>query len=261
MNAMIHKRRLAPLVLLASLLALALLCFTTMRASATSKITINDASNVLNVGQVQDDAKQFPDPLLIYTTRSFTGDQNGLNQLTHNYITDQNQVVIGIDTAQRHLSIESGSNVKLSDSQASDAVSAFRSNINGNDYTDATNATIDSLQASITGKSPNGITPFGILMAISLGVIVIIVGFLILRNRRSNRGGTPPDGGGRPHRIWNNGYYGGTYYPGSYNNGGNAGINSGNYGGGAGGSFGGGSFGGGAGGGFGGGGGGAGGSF
>ncbi len=262
MNAIAHKRRLAPLLLLAPLLALALLCFTTMRVSAASKITINDASNVLNVGQVQDDAKQFPDPLLIYTTKSFAGDQNALNNQTHAYITDQSEVVIGIDTAQRHLSIQSGKNSKLTDSQVSDAISAFRSNINGSDYTSATNAAIDSLQGSITGKSPNGITPFGVLMAGSLGVIVIVLGVLIFRKWRANRSsGNPPDGsggGGRPRRIWNNGYYGGTYYPGSQT------YNGGNHSGTSGGSFGGGSFGGGGGGGSfggGGGGGGGGGSF
>ena len=251
MNAIIHKQRLAPLVVLAPLLALALLCFTTMRVSAASKVTINDASNVLNVQQVQDDAKQFPDPLLIYTTRSFTGDQNALNSQTSAYITDQSEVVIGIDTMQRHLSIQSGKNSKLTDSQVSDAISAFRSNINGSDYTSATTAAIDSLQSSITGKSPNGITPFGVLMAGSLGVIVIVLGVLIFRKWRADRSsdGNPPGGGGggHPRRIWNNGYYGGTYYPGSqiYNGGNNAGTNSGNYGGGAGSGFGGGSFGGG----------------
>lgn len=240
------KQRFAFILLLAPFLVLTLLCVTTMRTYAAGKITINDASNVLNLQQVQDDAKQFPDPLLIYTTKNFTGDQNALNNQTHAYITDQSEVVIGIDTVQRHLSIQSGKNSKLTDSQVNDAVNAFRSNINGSDYTTATTSTIDSLQSSITGKSPNGITPFGVLMAGSLSVIVVVVGILIFRKWRADRsnGGNPPGGGGggRQRKIWNNGYYGGTYYPGpqTYNGGNNVGANGGNYGGGAGGGFGGG---------------------
>jgi hypothetical protein len=258
------KQRIAFLTLLAPFLVLTLLSVTTMRTYAVGKVTINDASNVLNVQQVQDDAKQFPDPLLIYTTRSFTGDQNALNGQTRGYVNDPGEVVIGIDTVQRHLSIESGESVKLSDSQVNDAIDAFRSDINGSDYTSATNAAIDSLQSSITGKSPNGITPWGVLMAGVLAVIVIVLGVLIFRRWRANRNnsGTPPGGGGgRRRSIWNNGYYGGTYYPGQqiYNGGNHTGTNSGNYGGGAGGTFGGGGFGGGGGGSFGGGGGGGGG--
>ncbi len=261
------KRRIASLILLAPFIVLTLLSVTTMQTYAASKVTINDASNVLNVQQVQDEAKQFPDPLLIYTTKNFTGDQNALNSQTSAYVNDAGEVVIGIDTVQRHLSIESGKSSKLSDSQVNDAIDAFRSNINGSDYTTATNAAIDSLQSSITGKSPNGITPWGVLMAGVLSVIVIALGIIIFRGWRANRNnsGTPPGGGGggRRRSIWNNGYYGGTYYPGQqiYNGGNHTGTNSGNYGGGAGGTFGGGGFGGGGGGSFGGGGGGGGGSF
>jgi hypothetical protein len=128
----------------------ALFLLTTVNVQA-STVTINDQAGVLDSGRVQADAAQLPDPMLIYTTETFTGDQDALNQSTREQLPNQDSIAIGIDTVHRHLSIEAGTNVQLSDSQASDAVSAFRSNYdNGGDYTSATLAAIDSMQNALS---------------------------------------------------------------------------------------------------------------
>lgn len=87
--------------------------------------------------------------MLIYTTKTFSGDQDALNQATRKRLPDQNSIAIGIDTAQRHLSIQSGTEVPLSDSQASDAVDAFRASFSNEGYTGATIAAIDSLSNTL----------------------------------------------------------------------------------------------------------------
>lgn len=220
------------------------LCLTPTNVLANT-VTIHDQSHVLNAAQVQDTAAKTTVPLFIYTTNTFHGDQNTLDQDARAHLPSQHAIAIGIDTVQRHLSIQSGDSVHLSDSQASDAVTAFQNNFNNGDYTGATIAAITSIQGALTGDS-GSMTSAGVIVAILLGIIaipVIIIIFVALsRNRRR-----PPMGGG-----WRGGrgYYPGTYYPGTYGSSVPPATSSGGFGGGAGGSFGGGSTGGGAGGSF-----------
>ncbi len=229
-------------------------------------VTINDQSGVLNASKVRSDAAHLPVSVLIYTTSTFTGDQAALDNDARSHLSSTNTVDIAIDTVQRHLSIESGSQVKLSDGQASNAVDAFKSNFNNGDYTGATIAAIDSLHDALTtGSSSGGITTVGAIVASVLAIVLLVILVLVILGfARSRRRGGPPMGGGRRwgNQEWNRGYY---PYPVYNNNSGTSNTgSSGSYGGGAGGSFGGGGFGGGAGGSFGGGGstgGGAGGSF
>src|SRR5438034_67452 len=134
---------------LALLTVCALLLLTTVTVQANT-VTINDQAGVLDAGQVQVEAAKLPVPLLIYTTDTFTGDQDALDQSTREQLPNQDSIAIGIDTVHRNLSIEAGTNVQLSDSQASDAVSAFQSDYdNGGDYTSATIAAIDSVQYAL----------------------------------------------------------------------------------------------------------------
>ena len=218
-----------------------------------STVTINDQAGVLDAGRVQADAAQLPDPMLIYTTKTFTGDQDALNQSTREQLPNQNAIAIGIDTIHRHLSIQAGTKVQLSDSQASTALSAFQSNYNGGDYTGATIAAIDSLRNTLSGGSG-----FNVLWQV-LGVLAIILGIWVVfwvvnANKLRRRFGN--DGPSRSlvywltiARPWNTTYtssHGEIYHTGT-SPGGNS---SGNYGGGAGGGYGGGSSGGGAGGSF-----------
>ena len=246
-------------------LLLLLFVVSTERVYANT-VTINDQSGVLDSNKVRSDAAQLPVSVLIYTTRTFTGDQTALDNDARSHLSGTNMVDIAIDTVQRHLSIQSGSQVKLSDGQASNAVDAFKNNFNNGDYTGATIAAVDSIHDALTGgTSSGGMTPIGTIVASILGVafllIVVLAIVVAIRNRR--RGGPPRNGGRRwGNQEWNNGNRGYYPYP-VYTNGANNPGSSGSYGG-AGSSFGGGGFGGGAGGSFGGGGstgGGAGGSF
>ena len=157
---------------LALLTVCALLLLTTVNVLA-STVTINDQAGVLDAGRVQADAAKLPDPMLIYTTKTFTGDQDALNQSTREQLPDQDSIAIGIDTVHRHLSIQAGTNVQLSDSQASDAVSAFQSNYdNGGDYTSATIAAIDSIQNT---HNSNGFPVIIVFFLIPIFIIVVAV--------------------------------------------------------------------------------------
>jgi hypothetical protein len=205
------------LICLALLTVCALLLLTTVNVLA-STVTINDQAEVLDAGSVQAEAQKLPVPMLIYTTATFTGNQDALNTYTREQLPDQNSIAIGIDTVYKHFSIEAGTNVSLSNSQASDALSAFVSNYeNGGDYTSATIAGIDSVQNALT--SGGGFDPselvffilFALVMAFSLVVWIV---------RGSRGGGSGNYGGG--------GYYGG---------GGGGSSGGGSSGGGAGGSF------------------------
>lgn len=223
-----------------------LFLLTTLNVQANT-VTIKDQAGVLNPGRVQAEAAKLPVPILIYTTKTFNGDQDALNQYTREQLSNQNAIAIGIDTIHRHLSIESGTKVPLSDSQANDALSAFQNNYNGGDYTGATLAAIDSLQNSLSGSrsSGGGITPLGVAVAILLGLVLVVFVVIVILRRKTGGSDGPPRGSGKRkigllHTPYP--YYGGIH-PTSTPPGGN-------YGGGAGGSFGGGSSGGGAGGNF-----------
>ena len=249
----------------ALLITFSLLCMlfvvSTGHAYANS-VTINDQSGVLNASKVRSDAAQLPVSVLIYTTRTFTGDQAALDTDARNHLSSTNTIDIAIDTVQRHLSIQSGSQVKLSDGQASNAVDAFKNSFNNGDYTGATIAAVDSIHDALTtGSSSGGMTQVGTIVASILGGIFLIILVLFIRGVvRNRRRGGPPRGGGRRwgNREWNNGNRG--YYPypvytnnpGANTTGAGSNFGGGGFGGGAGGSFGGGG---------GGGGGGAGGSF
>jgi len=188
-----------------------------MQAFASS-VTIDDQARVLDASKVQAEAAKLSYATLIYTTNTFSGDQDALNQATRSRLPDQNSIVIGIDVAQRHLSIQSGTSVKVSDSQASDAVDAFRSSFHSGDYTGAIIAAIDSLKS---GGSNLGTTIFVIVAVIVIGFVILI--FVAVRTTRGNNWRGPRGGGGR---------FGGIYYGGAGGSFGGGGT-----GGGAGGSF------------------------
>ena len=227
----------------------ALLLLTTGNVLA-STVNINDQAGVLDAGSVQAEAAKLSVPILIYTTETFTGDQSALDQSTREQLPDQDSIAIGIDTVHRNLSIEAGTNVQLSDSQASDAVSAFVSNYHtGGTYTSATIAALDSVQNALSGGSGfNVLWQFLGFIAIILGIAVVawVYNAICLRGRFGN------DGPSRPLVYWltiaRPWYWYATY---TSSNGEIYRTNtpsSGNHGGGAGGGFGGGGFGGGGGG-------------
>lgn len=221
---------------------------TTLNVQANT-VTIKDQAGVLNAGRVETEAAKLSVPILIYTTKTFNEDQDALNQYTRQQLPNQNAIAIGIDTVHRHLSIESGTKVQLSDSQANDALSAFQNNFNGGDYTGATVAAIDSLQNALSGggSSGGGITPLGAAVAILLCLVLVVFVVIVIIQRKTGGSNRPPRGGGKRKMgpLYTPYPYYGANHPTSAPP-----PQSGNYGGGAGGSFGGGSSGGGAGGNF-----------
>jgi hypothetical protein len=232
-GAPIHR---SIVVCLALVMVCALFLLTTVRVQA-STVTINDQAGVLDAGRVQADAAQLPVSVLIYTTQTFTGDQDALNQSTREQLPNQDSIAIGIDTAHANISIEAGTSVHLSNSQTSDALSGAQSNYeNGGDYTGATIAAIDSLKGAL---GVGGMSPLGVAVLILLGLVIVVL-FVISRRRRRR------DGSDDTSRMWNP-YYGGIY-PTGIPPSGTYGGGGGGFGGGAGGSMGGGSGGGGAGG-------------
>ena len=180
---------------LALVMVCALFLLTTVNVQA-STVTINDQSGVLDAGRVQAEAAKLPVPILITTTNTFTGNQDALNtstreQVTNPVMSNPDAIAIGIDTVHRNISIEAGTNVSLSDSQASDAVSAFQSNIDtGGDYTNATIAALDSVQNAL---SRIHLFQFIIGLLVVVGFLVI---FVIWEGEGSFRGGSSYDGGG-----------------------------------------------------------------
>jgi hypothetical protein len=171
-----------------------------------STVTINDQAGVLDTGRAQADVAQLPVPVLIFTTKTFTGNQDAFNQYTREQLPSQTSIAIGIDTVHVTISIEAGANVQLSNSQANDAYSAAVSYYkSGGSYTGATIAAIDSLKGAF---GAGGMTPFGVAVLILLGLVV--VGLIVIAKRWRRR---RVDSNGDP-RIWNP-YYGGIYPPGT----------------------------------------------
>ena len=224
--------------LIALITALCLLLATTLAVQANTVI-INDPAGVLNADQVRSEAANLPDPISIYTTKTFTGTTSDFDQRTRSHITSPNMIVITIDTVHHHLAIVGGSSVPLSNSQYNDAVQAFKNaySSNGGDYTAATIAALRSLRSSL-GAAPvssgNGNNPvpiptsgggffpgFGTLCCIGL-LVLVIAGVIFGVMRRRARFGQPVMGAPyqQPYnQPYNQGYPPPGYGPG-YNQGG-----------------------------------------
>jgi hypothetical protein len=129
-------------------------------------------------------------PVLIFTTKTFTGDLDAFYQYTSEQLPDQDSIAIGIvpgiDISHRLISIVAGTNVQLSDSQTNNAVSAAISNYeNGGGYTGATIAAIDSLKGAL---GDGGMTPLGVAVLVLLGLVVVVL--IVIARRRRRRGGS-----------------------------------------------------------------------
>lgn len=152
--------------LLAFCAALMLLAITSAKVFADT-VNIVDNAHVLDVAQVTDQASQLSDPVSIYTNNTFTGTTDAFDQFTTTFIgpNDSNLIVINIDTVHRHLAIVGGTMVSLSNDQYAAAIQAFKDNFNNGDYTGATIAALQSLNAALTPPPPdtgnNGFPPNG----------------------------------------------------------------------------------------------------
>ncbi len=117
-----------------------------------SQVTINDTANVLDITQICSAVSKWPYTLIIYTTNTSSQDGN-LSNTARSLLTNDNTVVvvIGIDNShdrpRSHISIVGGGSVQISDALYHRAVEAFTRKANTGDYTNATIAAIQVLQA------------------------------------------------------------------------------------------------------------------
>ncbi|MBO0790077.1 MAG: hypothetical protein J2P36_03900 [Ktedonobacteraceae bacterium] len=122
------------------------------KAALAGIVTINDLANVLDVNKVRIEAEKLPNPIVIYTTRTFTGGNDAFKRLVINLIAGDNAMSLGIDAKNRYFYIAGGKNVKVTGEQWNSAYEAFKNNIHGNDYTGATVAAISSIRNALNGR-------------------------------------------------------------------------------------------------------------
>lgn len=169
-------------------LSLALLTPWTARANT---VAIDDQAHVLDVSSVQAEAAKLSAGVFIYTTTTFTGDQDALNQDARNRLPNQQTIDIGIDTVNRNVSVQAGTGVKISTDQAQNAVDAFINQFKTGGYSGATIAALDSLQTSLTGGSSE-MTPAGkVVLGIVLTLFVLLIVLVVRAFRRRLK--NPPD--------------------------------------------------------------------
>jgi uncharacterized membrane protein YgcG len=143
--------------------AITLLAVTSVSVFADS-VTIVDNAHVLDATQITNEASQLPNPVSIYTTKTFHGSTTAFDTFTTTLIgpNDSNLIVINIDTVHRHLAIDGGTQVSLNNDQYASAIQTFTQNFNNGDYTGATVAALQSLNTALApppdtnGYPPNG---------------------------------------------------------------------------------------------------------
>ena len=172
MKASVHKPQRSHKLLFSLFVfsaALVLLAITSARVFADG-VQIVDKAQVLDAAQVMEQASQLPNPVSIYTTKTFTGTTAAFDTFTTTLIgpSDSNLIVINIDVTHRHLAIVGGTQVPLDNDQYATAIQAFKDNFNTNGTDDYTGATIAALQSLNTALTPlpsdtgnNGYPPNG----------------------------------------------------------------------------------------------------
>ncbi|HEX7736081.1 MAG TPA: serine/threonine-protein kinase [Ktedonobacteraceae bacterium] len=125
---------------------------TTRPATACS---VNDAANILDQNQVCQQAQSLLSYSLIVNTSIPSGDGDA-SHLSQTPVVSSNTIVISIVVTQSHhkhnsqvqVTMSGGSAVPLTSEQYHRATEAFQQALQGNDYTSATIAAIQSLQSS-----------------------------------------------------------------------------------------------------------------
>lgn len=172
------------LSLLAAVAALCLL-FATSLTTLADTVRLSDEAGVLNASQIKSEGSKLTYPLDVYTTNIFNGTAAGFVQRTIvSHLTSNRLIVIAIDTTHRFLAIVGGSSVPLSKTQYTTAGTAFKNNINGNDYTGATIAAIKSLESSLgigTKSGPVSTTAVLIVVGVIVGIIVLLIIINLIR--------------------------------------------------------------------------------
>jgi hypothetical protein len=132
------------------------------RTVHASSVQIRDDASVLDRDQMRSTASQLSLPVSISTVRTFEGPKSDFIRNTEQALTGQDAIALGIGVEQRYLAIVAGKQVGLSAEQIVQAREAFAQAYGGNagansNYTAATLAALESLQASLGNGSADGI--------------------------------------------------------------------------------------------------------
>lgn len=147
-----------------------------------ASVTIQDQSNVLDDARIKQAASTLRFPLKLYTTSTFKGTTKAFQTTTARQITSKNQVVIAIDTRAKEISIASGKETKLTNSQLKTVADTLEDTYESRgDYTQAVLAAMEKLPQS---SSSSSWSPTSIIIGVI--IVAIIVFFMILRRRRSS---------------------------------------------------------------------------
>lgn len=194
--------------------------------AAASTVQIDDEANVLNVTAVQNEAATLPVPIYIWTTTQDAANKSVFDNDVRQKVSSQFPIVLGINTAAHHETLQIGSASGFTQDTAraaeSSANSAFDSVMRSrNDYTAAVLAALTSLRTSLANRGNTGQPAgaasrshgpglvIGIVVLIVLVVVIALLGRLFRGYRRTQRMSGPPMGYG-------GGYGGGGYGGGGY---------------------------------------------
>ncbi len=150
---------------------------------------IYDSAHVLNSSKVLNAASQMQNPLAIYTTNTFQGNQADFQRTaTAKLGNDPNRIVMAIDAAHHYVYIARGSKVPLSGAGINQAVNSFSSNYNNGNYTNASVAAINSMHQSMRGAN-TGSSSFSPSLGWCLVPLLLILGGVFFAATRRNRPG------------------------------------------------------------------------
>ncbi len=125
--------------------------------AAAEVVNISDASHVLDVTRVQNEAATLPDPVNIFTTTKDADDNGAFDSEAQTKVTTTRTIVIAVNTQSHHLAIRTGSASRVSQSAAVAATQAFTNSFKSNsNYTDATIAALDSMKSAIQAAPQQG---------------------------------------------------------------------------------------------------------
>jgi hypothetical protein len=177
--------------------------------AVAAAVNINDASHVLDVTRVQNEAATLPDPVEIYTTTKFADDKAAFDRETQSKAAAATIIVIAINTQSHHLAIRTGSRSRVTQNAAQAATQAFTNTFRGaSDYTAATIAALQSMRTAIgsagaPGKATKPAQQSGVpnyvsnlLCLLLVGVVVALIVAAVRRSRSRARRAVGDDPGG-----------------------------------------------------------------
>ena len=175
-----------------------LLLLTISACGSSNSVQIYDNARVLNSSKVQNAASNLSNPVAIYTTNSFQGNQADFQRTARQKLNgNPDMLVMAIDTNSRYLYIARGSRVPLSSTGINQAVSAFSGRFNNGDYTNASIAALNSVQSSIgtNNQSRGGSSLNPLIPCLVLPLLLILGLVLFVASRRGRMGAMGSNGG------------------------------------------------------------------